>query len=119
MDTECRTCNKRILRHAYHIRCALCRGCYHLKCITLIPEEIEQLKCTSTTWYCRSCNSDIFPYNNIEDNNEFLNCLKDHHLQDCGINLPTDDLLFQPFDLDKDLHDIPNGDVDPDVNFYY
>ena len=37
-------------------------------------------------WYCKMCNTSIFPFNWMDDNNEFINCLSMEH------NLPENPL---------------------------
>ena len=118
MENKCRLCCHKILSHAFQVKCCLCNGYYHVKCITLVPEEMQQLRCVHPTWYCRSCNEEIFPFNNISDDGEFLECLLTYYNSKCPIPLPDDDMIFQPFELDSDLRNRPHEDIDPDINFY-
>jgi hypothetical protein len=55
-----------------------CDGCtewIHLKCTALNNEDYIRLSADSSNWYCPVCISNIFPFNCIEDDFEFMCCL--------------------------------------------
>ena len=71
-------------------------------------------------WYCTSCTSDLFPYNHISDDEEYMLILSD--LWDLPIALPYELLhnennIFSPFELNEDF-DNPLSEVDPDLQYY-
>ena len=74
----------------------------------------------SDVWFCTICTKDIFPFNGIEEDHEFMETLAELHQLDSLI--PFDILMYQnkifsPFELNEDSN-IPLIDSDPDVQFY-
>ena len=70
-------------------------------------------------WFCTKCTKDIFPYNNIEDEHDFIMALSENWVNDIPFqHFPTaENLFFSPFDLNEN-HDLPLSDADPDIQFY-
>ena len=112
MDSnQCPVCHKRILTPSGHIRC-LCE--IHLKCITLSHIEHEYLLCKSCEWFCGNCIITVFPFNNIEEDREFMASI-------CNVDklgLTDDDLIFHPFESNDNDHRSPLCEIDPDLYFY-
>ena len=52
--------------------CDICLCWSHAKCINLSRAEIVHLSCSDEHWFCCSCIQSTFPYNNIDDDEEFL-----------------------------------------------
>ena len=74
----------------------------------------------TNNWFCTKCTSDIFAYNHIDDDEEYLEII--YELQDCNPPIPFDilssqDRMFIPFELNED-ESLPLIDSDPDVQFY-
>ena len=116
MNNICPTCEHRCLRHCLKLKCCFCMFVYHLKCITLCPKEQEYLLDNESTWLCCKCNCTVFPYNNIEDDSEFLNTLAD---VDDQTSLLFSDRLLQPADMHfTDVVNTPIDEIDPDLHFY-
>ena len=59
------------------IRCCICSNGYHMKCITLCPDNIQKLTEEMNNWYCPTCLSCLFPYNLISDENDFISAITD------------------------------------------
>ena len=118
MYYKCNQCHLKILRHAYHILCNACKRYYHMKCLTIVPVEIDYLKENSSEWLCETCLSENLPFNNIENQNEFLDtifCLNHTGNHFCQIS----EKIFNPIELNEDYNEIDAlNDVDPDLNFY-
>ena len=74
---KCMICLKGILRHARSIQCALCEMMYHLKCITLCAEYSEHLVSNQELWYCSHCITDMFPFNQIADDTDYISAIED------------------------------------------
>ena len=118
MYYNCNFCHIRILRHSGHITCCACSNDYHIKCITIVPAEISYIRNNSSEWLCESCLSTNLPFNQIEDQNEFLDttiCLNY-----TGINSrQISDKVLNPIEIKADFNEMDVfNDVDPDVNFY-
>ena len=71
-------------------------------------------------WFCTKCNSDIFAFNNIDNDDEYFETIYD--IQSRNPSIPFDilssqDRMFIPFELNEDMS-MPLIDSDPDVQFY-
>ena len=44
---------------------------FHMKCLSLFPNFHEHMRDNANTWYCSLCISQIFPLNNIEEDDIF------------------------------------------------
>ena len=114
---NCPICNRRILSHAVQIVCQICNSRYHMKCISLDPDDHNYLEMHISTWYCKLCVSQIFPFNHVEDDELFISDI--NHFD---ISLKTLDsiseCIFNPFELNTDKYYSPLCDIDPDINFY-
>ena len=115
MTNLCPVCRKRILNHAYQISCRLCTKVFHLKCITLLPCQQEWLLRRCRDWYCKPCISYIFPFNHIEDDQDFIRAV--NHI-DTMLSLNNSDLIFHPFEINDSDHLSPLFEIDPDLHFY-
>ena len=114
---NCPVCNKRILSHAKHIDCQICNSRYHVKCISLDPDDHIYMQIHMSTWYCKNCVSEIFPFNHIEDDELFVSDINNF---DFSLN-NFDSIsarIFNPFELNTDRYYSPLCDIDPDINFY-
>ena len=111
----CPVCERNIQSHAHKIQCSLCKSHYHLNCITLARDEQLYVQNNSNIWYCSTCIESIFPFNTIENDQEFIVTAS---LNDISGILYNNDLLFNPFETYNDHHNHPLDDVDPDINMY-
>ena len=102
------------------VKCIICLGWTHIHCL---PEEYydkDHMKNYKVKdWYCRTCNMDILPFNNIESESlfqEIVNGPADPNYT----NLEKDNLTFDLFN-EKELLNINSNeflaDCDPDINF--
>ena len=113
---NCPVCDRHVNRHCKQISCSLCCAIYHMKCISLVPNDLSEL-CQTPTWYCRNCLGELFPFNHIEDDKLFVAEINTFGLNAVSIN-SSFDLLFNPFELNEDDYYSPLCEIDPDVNFY-
>ena len=74
MANFCKLCEKRVLAHSKSVSCVICKNKYHCKCITINDSEIISLL-SATDWYCESCISEELPFNQIDNDIEFLKAL--------------------------------------------
>ena len=109
----CPICSKRVLSHALKIACHVCNETYHMKCISLVSADLDYMLTNIHNWMCIQCTSNLLPFNQIEDDNDFvLACC----IQPCN-ELLSSDLIYNPFGSDRE--DIDNqNEFDPDQNFY-
>ena len=62
------------LHHSYSVLCKSCHQNVHRNGTLLSHGEFELIE-TNTRWYCRLCNENIFAFNHIESDSEFLGTL--------------------------------------------
>ena len=76
---------------------------------------------TESHWLCLTCTASIFPFNHIENDQEFkgaiLNSTQESITQSM-LNLPTD-IVFNPFEqYEEGSALLTDTDVDPDTNYF-
>ena len=110
---KCYTCLLKIQSHACNITCCICTEVYHLKCITLDKEDQQFYLSISNEWMCSNCHIDLFPFNCIDETDEYLQYT-------CPELYPIamSDYLFCPFDLNEQNTNLPIYESDPDIHFY-
>ena len=90
----------------------------HRECIPLTKPEFLEFNSDSSPWICTSCIGNIFPFNHILDNVEFIAELEKYH--DALPKMLTDlndDKVFTISDMnDNDF--LPLFSCDPDLHFY-
>jgi hypothetical protein len=113
MVRSCNACLRRLLSHSADISCSLCNSDYHFKCI--IPDEGT----LTTPWYCPSCSDNLFPYNHIQENDEFNSVLAENW---CNfVKFPFTDLSqlqFNVLEWNNDQSLVPLVEIDPDLQYY-
>ena len=89
-----------------------------MKCISIVPDEIDYIKVNASEWLCEPCLSNVFPFNHIEDQDEFDDTL--FNLFRSGSSLCfLSDKIFSPIDVNADFNEFDMlNDLDPDINFY-
>jgi hypothetical protein len=113
----CNICVEKVMAHAKSIKCTLCLGLTHSKCLPNYSDvDLAHAKVVSNCWTCPPCLSIIFPFNSIEDSPDFLNSIN------TPINLLPDiqqlqNMVFDPLLPNDDDGEGIMGDVDPDLNF--
>ena len=69
---NCPICSKRVLPHAKQVKCCSCHLIYHMKCLTLQTENLLYIRNNSLTWFCKTCITELFPFNHIEHDDVFV-----------------------------------------------
>ena len=111
--TCCPTCDRRVHNHSYCLKCCNCLQLYHLKCVTLNKDEQNILLTNKAIWICLKCNIDIFPFNNIDEDVDFLQACQTSSQNE----LLTSTLIYNPFQSNENDY-IIWSEFDPDFNFY-
>ena len=118
---SCNICKKQVQNHSFQLKCSSCRGKVHLKCLPVIDKHDSiYIHRESNVWFCTVCTQDIFPFNGIDDECEFLETLAEFQQWDSLIPfdiLVAQNKIFSPFELNEDLN-LPLIDSDPDIQFY-
>ena len=105
----CPICSKRVLKIACHV----CNETYHMKFISLASADLDHMQTNIHNWMCVQCTSNLFPFNQIEDDNDFvLACC----IQPCN-ELLSSDLIYNAFGSDREDTD-NQTEFDHDENFY-
>ena len=80
-----------------------------LKCISIVPEDIEYIELHRNDWYCSCCLVDLFPFNNLENETDSPASGSLRYLSD---------KMFLPFELNDSDHQFGNDSIDPDLNYF-
>ena len=119
---SCNICKKRVQNHSFQLKCSSCRGKVHLKCLPVLDKHDSiYIHRESNIWFCTVCKQDIFPFNGIYDDCEFLETFAEFQQYDSLIPfdiLVAQNTIFSPFELNEDLN-LALIDSDPDIQFYY
>ena len=101
----CNICTRKVQNHSYHLKCDICNGLVHLKCIPYLDENDSVYRDRShTKWMCPRCAESIFPFNHYDNNEDFISALAETWLTDSllPINLLQNaNRVFQPFELNE------------------
>ena len=113
-NTICITCRKRILSHAYHMKCSMCERCAHIQCIAFTRED----RCNTKNWICTLCTSDLFPFQSLDTNLLNITIMSDS-INSTEVNLDAyANKILNPFNLNElDINE-PNFDIDPDMHCF-
>ena len=87
---------------------------YHLKCLTLVPTELVTLL-EDPNWICKLCLNDLFPFNHIENEKEFIASIDDTYPISSLLN---SGIVFEPFETEEISQFSPLYDVDIDLHYY-
>ena len=88
-----------------------------MNCITLSQDHKKYIEDNIDIWYCSSCTSCIFPFNNIEEDIHFMAAIKEKSAN-CEMSLCyLSDKIFVPFELNDKDHSF-FSDTDPDLHYY-
>jgi hypothetical protein len=115
MDNICGVCKKAVRNNQKSLYCDSCCCWLHLKCTTLSKDDYLELKLDCSNWFCHNCISQMFPFNNIEDDFEFECCL--YNLSNCNNINTTLIKNSQQLKLSNRVK-LCNTDIDPDKFFY-
>ena len=66
-----------ISTHSRKVTCQSRKLACHMSGITLFRDHKEYIYDNRDTWYCFSCNSCIFPFNNIDGDIQIMAAVKD------------------------------------------
>ena len=111
--TCCPICDWRVLNHSYSLKCCNCIQIYHMKCITLNADEHNCLLANKDTMIYIKCNMDIFSFNSIEEDVEFIQTCQTTPQNE----LRTSTHIYNHFQSNEADYHI-GSEFDPDINFY-
>ena len=120
MPTICYSCNRRILRHARIITCTICHEVFHLKCLPANFDNINNhLESDFSQWICTYCSSECFPFNHFTEQEEFLQALSELWQNYKSVPyIKLQEMVFNPFEWNDENPNLPNFDVDPDIQYF-
>ena len=112
----CSGCKKKCLKHSRYLTCCICDRAYHIRCLANDKIYIDRL---NRTWICLNCSHSLFPFNHIQDDNEFIKTISESWLKPIDISLDDlEKLVFNPFSISDCDVNSPLCDSDPDMQFY-
>ena len=112
---SCSICNKRVKNHESIVNCTLCKLPTHSRCLPIYSlDDIAYATNENGHWSCTSCLADIFPFHQIENNEEIQIELNNQTNNMLDIEA-LENMIFQPFEIDNVDE---SSDLDPDNNFY-
>ena len=114
---KCTICCKRFQSHSRKIMCCVCDNEFRIKCMTLSPEGVQQLEENYTKWFCKTCTTEIFPFNKQENDLDVLSVTKDMCLSSRHQFSYHSGKLFGPFELNDSDHVFGLSDVNPEHFF--
>ena len=117
MCSKCRKCTRRVPENSRFLECRFCNYKYHIKCISLNTNQQNEFLAMAESWMCPLCLEEIFPFNKIEEEGEFLATMLGMDNLRILANV-LEDKIFQPFEVNDQDHALPGHDIDPDINFY-
>ena len=74
---NCSLWTKKLLHCSRKVTCQSCALSFHMNCITLSQDHRKYIEDNIDIWYCSSCTSCIFPFNNIEEDIHFMAAIKE------------------------------------------
>lgn len=114
IKNSCNVCGKNVSDNQKGIYCDAHGGWLHLRCTSLSVVDYGTLSSTKDDWFCSKCATEIFPFNNIESDAEFLMYVRDSKLPADGSHTS---LKFVPFMSHDNRFLINCEELDPDNYF--
>ena len=123
MPTEklnCSTCLKNIQVRCKKVNCYNKTHWFHRNCLPNFSEkDYTYAKNKNNLWSCTLCNVDNFPFNIIEDNEEFIK--HSTHTNCVSLLNSNPDLIekiLNPDELNREIQNQYLNELDPDLNFF-
>lgn len=103
---NCSICTKKIGNNVESIFCDLCSQWVHRKCIkNLSSKDYSTLCSNNDNWYCPPCQSNIFPFYTLEDD-EFIFCCNNYYYNmSSDVKNTCRRLLSLKFNIFHEKHD--------------
>jgi hypothetical protein len=112
----CGVCNRNVHNNQKGLYCVSCCTWIHLKCTTLSSADYLAVGLDPSSWFCSACTSQMFPFNNIDDDFDFECCLFNNN--NCNNIVNTTQIKnVQQLKFTNKMK-LCNSDIDPD-KFYY
>ena len=101
MPNDCMVCDKKVLSHSCSMQCHLCKGIYHINCLYLISKtDSVYINRDRNDWSCPECNSNIFPFNHYDNDNDYYQALSDINYHNFASEYEwLNEIIFTPFEL--------------------
>jgi hypothetical protein len=111
---DCPICKKGFTQYVPKIFCTTCLQDIHISCLPAYSDaDILAINNSTNIWSCTICLFNLFPFYNIEDNDDIINQM---HSNSNSIHLNVNELLYDPFDSNQDGGALE--DLDPDDGYY-
>ena len=102
-----------------YLTCFICDRAYHNRCLANVTQDDKiYIDSLNRTWICLNCNHSLFPFDHIQDDNEFIKTISEPWLKPIDISLDLEKLVFKPFSISYCDVNSPLCDSYPDMQFY-
>ena len=99
---NCPICEKNILQRENILFCSRCCKYTHRSCSGLSKAQYEYVR-FDTSWYCKKCIEEIFPFNHIDDECIFLRAISEISVNsDIIVRYHSECKIFNPFEINED-----------------
>lgn len=107
---RCIICDCNILTHARFVKCNMCNNYLHSRCIPYYQD-------INNEFTCENCLHFMFPFNNIEDDRDFISAISGRQHYDLTL---LNNMVYSPLSADDQANAdyIQLFESDPDVQFY-
>ena len=113
----CFLCYKGFRSETHQLECCACMRMYHVRCIDNAAQDNSMFN--KNNWLCKFCTSSIFPFNHIDENDEFIAAISEESIKCEVVTLESlEGKMFNPFELNEQDSTFSLGDADPDLQFY-
>ena len=90
---------------------------YHVRCIDNAAQDNSMFN--KNNWLCKFCTSSIFPFNHVDENDEFIAAISEESIKCEVVTLESlEGKMFNPFELNEQDSSFSLCDADPDLQFY-
>ena len=105
MDNYCALCKKRLQSHSCVLKCVFCNRLMHILCLPDVKNYPLYTDGSLNQWLCILCSGSELPFNHLQSDSDFLDVL-------------SEQLLFNPFELNERKTPVPTDDIDPDIQYF-
>jgi hypothetical protein len=117
LQQKCKLCKKRIMTHNNTVNCSSCNTRWHAKCLPIYSaNDIQYAKNPLNNWTCPHCLRELFPFNDIANDTDFLQAVTNPISNIIDIET-LESMIYDPFDANNNDEEGFLSDIDPDKNF--
>ena len=105
------------MAHDNTANCTTCYTHWHAKCLPIYStDDFQYASNPANNWTCPHCLRDLFPFNNIENNIDFIQAITNPNPNTIDIE-SLESMIYDPFDTNNADEEGFLSDIDPDKKF--